>query len=495
MNADLAARLRVEPEQLRRRYDPQSLGIETTADLEPLDGIVGQDRAMAAIRFGLGMPSTSGFNIYVAGPPGIGKMTAVEAFLKSASASEQVPPDIAYVNRFEDSYEPRALVLPTGTARVFREQMRKLIASIIEEIPRAFEDDEYQHARREIDKDQSSERSELLEALEAKAKECKHHIKLTPMGFLMVPVFGERELDEGGLAELPEQTREELQRLGEELKETIHDVLKQIRKIERAAKESREALDRKVALYALEHQVDALAKAYADHEGVQAYLEEVQDSLLRWVEVLRRATESDGDGSVELNVAAYDVNVLVDNAGTEGAPVVVERNPTISNLCGRIEKESEVGGVFSTDFRMIRSGSLHRANGGYLVLPVEPLLRSPFSYDALKRALHARELQIEEPTERLGLISTKSLRPDAIPLGVKVVLVGPWELYYLLHRHDSEFAELFKVKADFDTRIDVAETSVREFLRFLRRLTAAESLRALDAAHELLEIAVCLKDF
>ncbi len=473
---------RVSVERLRRSYDPAELGFETTADLEPLEGLTGQDRALAALRFGLGMES-HGFNVYAAGPHGIGKMTALREILGDLAASRPAPPDVCYVHNFEDPYKPRALVLPDGKGRQLRQDMEQLLLDVISEVPRAFGSDEYRAARVELERTLDTKRREFLKALDKRAGEVDFAIKLTPVGVSISPELGDHALTEKEVEALPENVRDDIHERGEGLKEYVRDTLKNIHLAECAARKTRDELDREVALYAIRHLLDAVVERYAEFGAVGEYLEQVREGLLELADEIRELEPSEEPTWKRGTPREFQVNLLVDKAKGKGAPVVVELNPAYASLFGKIEKEGEVGGVFSTDFTMIRPGSIHRANGGYLVIPVLDLLRNTFSWDALKRAIRSGEVEVEDPAERLGLISTKSLRPDPVPLDLKIVLVGPPIYYYLLHRHDPDFRELFKVKADFDTRMEASDEHVSEFLRFLRGFCQSKDCTLpLDAA-------------
>jgi len=508
-------RRRVEPERLRRTFDLQRLGISSTEELPPLEGIIGQERAVRALRFGLGVESV-GFNTYVAGPPGIGKMTAVQAFLEDLAKQKPTPADWCYVNNFDDPYQPKALKLPPGKGRELQQDMRALIQHVREAIPKAFESEEYNARREEILNAFNKRREKILEELGQRAQGAGFALQATPFGVLIVPVREGRPMSEAELQQLPDRIREEIQRRREALSEELQQAMKEIRRLERAAQQKLQELDRQVALYIVGGLVEDLVEKYRDLPEVVEHLQAVQKDILENIGLFRtppaqlaQSAQPAGPGqpggppvplppglwAPELPFRKYEVNVLVDNSGQQGAPVVVEMNPSYPNLFGRIEKEMHLGALY-TDFTLIKPGSLHRANGGYLVLPVEDLLVNPFSWEGLKRALRSREIQIEEIGERLGFLTTKSLRPQPIPLDVKVVLVGRPLLYYWLYWLDEEFAELFKVKADFDVRMDATEENVRDFVAFLCTLCRKERLKHFDlgGAVKVLEYATRLAE-
>jgi lon-related putative ATP-dependent protease len=470
----------------------QALGITSTEELPPLEGIIGQERAVRALQFGLNVESV-GFNTYVAGPPGIGKMTAVQAFLEELAKQKETPPDWCYVNNFDDPYQPKALKLPPGRGRELQQDMRTLIQHVREAIPKAFESDEYNAKREEILNAFNKQREAILNELGQLAQQAGFALQATPFGILIIPVREGRPMTDAELQQLPERIRAEIQRRREALQERLQEAMKEIRKLEKAAQQKLQELDRQVALYIVGGLMEDLLEKYRDLPEVIEHLQAVQKDILENITMFKSPLSQPGPGqqagpavpmppglwAPDLPFRKYEVNVLVDNSGQRGAPVVLEMNPSYPNLFGRIEKEMHFGALY-TDFTLIKPGSLHRANGGYLVLPVEDVLANLFSWESLKRALRSREIQIEEIGERLGFLATKSLRPQPIPLDLKVILVGRPLLYYLLYWLDEEFAELFKVKADFDVRMDANEANVRDFVAFLCTLCRKENLKHLD---------------
>ncbi|MBK9714319.1 MAG: AAA family ATPase [Kouleothrix sp.] len=482
--------LTLAPEQLRSVVDPQTLDFQTSAELSPIEGIIGQGRAVAALRFGLSIYD-DGFHIYVAGPPGIGKMTAVRAFIEELAHSKPTPQDWCYVNNFDDPYQPKICRVPAGRGRRIQQDMRSLVDHVRREIPRAFESDDYGARRDAIVKQLHQQREDLLENLGQRAEHDGFVLQVTPMGVLIIPMSQGHPLSDADFQALPQATRDDLLGRRDALQEELNAVMKQGRALERTTQEQLQALDKQVALYVVGGLIDDLTEHYRDLPEIVAYLKAVQDDLLENIEPFKggpSAQPSQPPEGISMSTAwlkelafrKYQVNVLVDHSAPVGAPVVVDLNPSYTNLFGRIEKETQFGALIA-DFTQIKAGSLHQANGGYLVLPVEDLLRNPFSWDALKRALRGREIEIEEIGERLGFVATKSLRPQPIPLDVKVVLVGPPLLYYMLQSYDESFPELFKVKADFDTTMPRSPENMRDVARFAVTFCARQQLRPLDA--------------
>jgi lon-related putative ATP-dependent protease len=458
---------------------------ETTEELSPLEVIIGQERAVKALRFGLDIEQF-GFNIYVAGYPGTGRKTAVKDFLEEIAKTKQAPSDWCYVNNFRDSYEPNAIRLPPGKVKGFQRDVSNLITEAQRALPKAFESEEYATKRESSIKAIGEERNELFSQLGKRAQEEGFVLQMGPTGLLVIPVVDGKPLDQREFNALPPQIRDEILKRREELGPDLSSAIRQFRALEEKAKDEIANLNREVALYAIGHLFAALKEKYKEFHEVITYLDEVQKDILEnLTQFLKpeasRAPSVPFPWMKQLPLKKYEVNVIVDNSDLKGAPLVVELNPTYQNIFGRIEKEAQFG-VLTTDFTMIRAGSLHKANGGYLVLPAEELLKNMFSWDGLKRALKNREVVVEEAGERLGFITTKGLRPEPIPLNVKVVLIGNPVLYQLLFSMDKDFKELFKVKADFDTSMDRTEENMQNYAAFICTFCGKENLKHLNSS-------------
>jgi len=473
-------------EKLRRECDASFMRCETTRELVPLQGIIGQERAVRALKFGLGIRER-GFNIYVAGLPGTGRTTAVKNFVEEIARVEPAPPDWCYINNFSNQYEPKALKLPSGKGREFRDDVKSLIENIRTALPKAFESDEYTRKREATLIVLENQRKELISQLNAKVQQEGFVIQNTPVGLLLIPVIKGKPVNEEEFLALPQKVKEVIQEKRERLESDLRNVMRQLLDMEQKIHDELKKLNRDVALYAIGHLVNALMEKYKDTPEVTAYLHDVQNDILDNIAQFVKRGEPQQQlpfpvpWMKEEPFKKYEVNVVVDNSNVNGAPVVIESNPTYQNLFGRTEKEVQLGALI-TDFTMIRAGALHKANNGYLIVPVEELLRNPFSYDGLKRALKNGNIIIEELEARYGFISTKSLKPQPIPLSVKVIIIGDPYLYQQLFSLDMDFIELFKVKAEFDTTMARTDANVQQYAAFVCTLCKKENLKHLDGS-------------
>jgi lon-related putative ATP-dependent protease len=473
-------------EKLRRECPRNLMRCETTQGLKPLKEIIGQERAVRALKFGLGIKER-GFNVYVAGFPGTGRTTAVKNFLEELARAKPVPYDWCYINNFHNQYEPKALKLPAGIGRHLRDGMATFVSEAQRTLPKAFESEDYGTRKAATIRTVEEERQKLIGQITKQAQEQGFILQASPVGWLMIPVIKGKPVSDQEFMALEPKTRETIEKKREQLTDQFTSAMRQLKELEGKADEALKKLNRDVALFAIGHMVAGLKEEYKDFPDVIPYIDNVQSDILNNLSHFLKGTEESPQTPFptrwikETPFKKYEVNLIVDNSDVKGAPVVTEFNPTYQNLFGRVEKEAQFG-TLVTDFTMIRGGSLHKANGGYLILPVEELLRNPFSYDGLKRALKNEHIVIEELEERLGFITTKSLKPEPIPLSVKVILIGDPYLYQQLYSLDMEFNQLFKVKADFDTTMDWTEENTLQYAGFVCMVCEKEGLKHLDGS-------------
>ena len=476
----------LNPEELRKPCDPARFRFATTAEVAPLTRIVGQGRALDAIGFGLDMRSL-GFNIYVLGESGTGKTSAIRSFVSQKAKDDPVPPDRAYVFNFREPEEPIALSLPPGRGAEFQGDMRELVDYLRSAIPKVFDSKEYERQKGRIVEEFQGRQKEIFGSLEEEAKSRGFSVRPTISGFSIVAVDDSGEpMTEEKFATLDDAKRRALRDNGKRIQERLDDVVRIVKGEERAVKETLAELERNAALSVLGQRLEEIRKKHEGNAKLLAYLDAVRENVLGSIEDFKSGGEESPSplpflkvGRQEPDFSRYSVNVIVNNGETNGAPCVFESNPTYYNLFGRIEHRFQMGAAL-TDFTMIKSGALHKANGGFLVLNALDLLRNIFSYDALKRAIRNREVKIEDVWEQYRLVTTTAMKPEPIPLDVKIVLIGNPEIYYLLYNLDEEYRELFKVKADFDHRIDRTEESIDHYAAFVATKGKEESLMPFD---------------
>lgn len=467
-------------EKLRWNCDPDLLGFDTTAELPDFNNAIGQKRALRSIEFGLSVEG-SGFNIYVSGETGTGRTSTIASILSKRAKSEPQPHDWVYVNNFKDSDSAISLDLPAGKGSELAEDMKELIEAFRNDIPKALESKEYENMRAELLDSYQSTSNDLFQGLEKGAEKLDFSLQRTVSGLVIVPLKSGRNYTQEEYDALNEKKRLKLEKQGKQLTEQLNEVLRQVREQEKLTKDALAQADRDVGMSCLGHRLDPLREKYAEIEKVLAYLDSVQEDILNTLDDFKPQSGQPQIPGIRLprqepTFDRYQVNVLVDNKDTDGAPVVFESNPTYNNLFGRIEHAMQYGGVAVTDFTMIRPGSLHRANGGYLVIDAREVLMNPFVWDSLKRCIRNGEIRIEDVLEQYRFMTMVSLKPEPVQMRAKIVLIGtPW-IYYLLFHLDPDYRKFFKVKAEFDSSVARTPEIMHDYSLFVASHCRAEGL-------------------
>ncbi|MFW5967922.1 MAG: Lon protease family protein [Persicimonas sp.] len=473
------------PEALRWQCDPDRFDFETSDELEEMHGIIGQERAVEAIEFGIGIGGR-GYNLFALGPRGTDKYEIVRHFLHEKAADEKTPPDLCYVHNFDKEREPQKLVLPAGRATELSEDMENLIEDLKAAVPAAFESEEFQARQSAINEDFQKKRQEALSEIREEAQERNIQIVQTPQGIVLAPVKDDEVVAPDDTEKLTEEEREEAEEAIEELEDRLKKELRAAPKWERKRREKLEELRQETAGYVVSGPLEELREKYADIEEVVEYLHDVENDIVENVEyfVLARRAEHarkvsltpereelsingsaqegpsgqaqrGGSGSQppEVSFRRYNINVVVDNSEVDGAPVIYEDDPTLDRLIGQIEHLAQYGALI-TDFNLIRAGALHQANGGYLIVDARKVLMNPLAWEQLKRCLFSEQVHIESARQVMGMATTITLEPEPVDLDVTVILLGERHLYYMLDELDREFGELFKVQADFNEHME-----------------------------------------
>ncbi len=474
-------------DKLRRRCDSQRFEFKSTEELSSLDEVIGQDRAVRAVSFGIDIESP-GYHIYALGSAGTGKTTTIKRFLERKAQGQPVPDDWLYLNDFDDPDKPKALRLRAGLGCELKADMDQLVEELETEVPRAFEGEQYQREQEKIQEALQEKRQALFRSVEAKAQEENFRLMQTPQGIAIAPVIDDEVVTQDQFNQLDRETRERVERTQEELQDELREAMRGVQRLQQEAKERVKQLDREVVGFAVGHLIDDLKGKYANHEAVVDHLEAVRADILDQVPAFKQAQQMAQAGpqqqaqmmaagvGTQPGFEPYRANLVVDHCDAEGAPVVLETHPSFQNLVGRVEHEAQFGALV-TDFTMLKGGALHRANGGYLMVEARDILTQPFAWEALKRALKNGEIQVTSMGQESQAIATRTLEPEPIPLDIKIVVVGDPRLYYLLYQLDDDFQELFKVKADFAERTDWHDEALDKYARFIGTTCREEGLR------------------
>ncbi len=473
-------------DQLYRPCRLPDTAFRTTAELEDLGAVPGQQRARSAVELAVNVRSR-GYNLYVLGPAGMGKRALVEQELRKRAAEEPAPQDWVYVNNFRQPHRPCAVALGRGEGARLRTDMEQLVEELRASIPALFDGEEYRARAEQIDAQLSEQQEQAFVELGQEAAKDDIALLHTPAGFSLAPSRNGEVISPEDFERLPEAQRQQAAARMEVLQEKLQKVIRHVQQLQKEKRARIKALTREMSLVAVGALVDELKARYAAQPAVVAYLDLVQADVLENIDIFRRSPEAEG---VPLGMAMqelapfqrYQVNVVVGADGdAERAPVVMEDHPTYPNLLGRVEYTARLG-TLVTDFTLIKPGALHRANGGYLLIDAYKLLSQPFAWDGLKRALSSGEIRTESLGQTYGFVTTTSLEPEPIPLQLKVVLLGERFLYYLLLEYDPEFRELFKVQADFDDELTRDADHEMLYARLIATLARRESLLPLDRA-------------
>jgi lon-related putative ATP-dependent protease len=487
----MAIDLRLAPEELRLAVDPARFRFQKTDEVAPLEEFVGQGRAIGALQFGLSV-ERAGYNIFVSGLTGTGRTSAIREYVRRAIERQQaagavrLPDDWCYLYNFRDPDRPRALRLPKGEGRRLREGLRELLENAQAFIKRAFASEEYEQQRRELIEASQRQAQRLMEEAQRQAQAAGFALRFSPMGVSLLPIIGGRPATPEELASLDPVLQRALEERQRQVSEMVNEVGERLRALEQELVRQLRELDRKVGETAVNALFQRAIEAFQQQPQVVSFLEELRAHTLANLELFRAdqpppaaLPRASPEGQMD-PFLAFRCNLFVDNGDAEGPPIVIEANPTWSNLFGRIERRAYMGTYFS-DHTLLRPGAVHRANGGYLILDINDLATKPGAWEGLKRVLRTGQVRLEDPLEGMGVIVPQGLRPEPIPVQMKVIISGDPLSYFLLTTYDPDFWELFKVKAEFDSQIPLSEESLQLYARFVSACCQRESLRPFQA--------------
>ena len=476
---------RLNTEALSWRCDPGLFNFTTTAEIPPLQETIGQERALAAIDFGLGIQN-SGFNLFILGQPGSGRSSTIKKILDDRSMDKPVPDDWCYVYGFENAAGPQYIRLPAGKGHELKKDVDRLVERIAEDVPKSFESHEFAEQKKKISVIYQERKKKLFQQLEREALEKSFALQQVASGFILVPLKNKQPLSPQDYEKLSSQDKNRFEAQGTELQERIDEVLTQVRQLDEEQREKMLEMGKEVLLYTIGHLFAELEKRYQEFIPVLRHFNQCKKDIINQIEELRTQKAPQlsiaglgSSGQQEPSFDRYRVNLLIDNAQLRGAPVVYEANPTYFNVFGRIEHIIQMGSA-TTNFQMIKPGALHRANGGYLILDCREVLLNLFTYEALKRCIRNHEIKLEDMSEQYRLIASASLKPQPIPLNCKIILIGTPALYYLLFQLDPDFRKYFKVKVDFDQMMKNTRENIQLYALFIGMKCREENLLHCD---------------
>ena len=481
---------RLTYEELNNIYNPKNLGFVTTDEIEEFNGIIGQERAIKAFEFGLNV-KMKGYNIYVSGPSGAGKTTYAKLSAKEKAKSEKVPYDWCYVYNFDDPSRPLSLMLEPGIGKQFRDDMNELVSFFKTELVKTFSSEDYDKQKTNLSRTYDEKRDKLIKKLDVVAMDKGFNLKTSTSGIVFQPIVDGEAVGEDKFDDLDEKVKDNINGNLEAMQDDINSIMRDIKGIDKEYKQKMDDLDYKIGMFAIGHFVTTLQEKYKDCERLIKYLEAVQEDVLENIDQFYEADSDEEDTIAALIpklsgvktedvTLKYRVNLLVDNSKTEGAPVIIDYNPSYYNLVGEIEYDNEYGNL-TTDFMKIKAGLMHKANGGYLIIQVQDLLANVQAWEALRRIIKTREIAIETLKDLVGGIAVTTLKPEPIFADVKVILVGGGTYYELLRAYGEDFSKLFKIRVDFDYEMDKSTDNIKKIAGFISKFSKDEGTIPFDS--------------
>jgi lon-related putative ATP-dependent protease len=464
---------------LRRICDPKIFKFKNTSEVRPLDTVIGQERAVEAIDFGLNM-NDPGYNIFVTGLAGTGKSTIVRDLVTKHAKTLSTPNEWCLVNNFKDEFRPKAITVPPKNAIRFSKKMNRAIESLKKDLPEIFENETYIKKLSGIKNKYADRQHDLYEHLEIFAAKKNLQIEQTEDDFQTIPLVDGQPITPEDFNTLPENVKSTIEENLRSIQSEIESIAMEVDKNNQALHADIEKLMDQYALSVVKKRLDPIRKEFKVSEDIVEHLNTVQEHIVENFNLFipPDKNEPQAQGQAPQNAASsfqqYKVNVLVDQESTKGAPVIFESNPTYYNVFGRIEKRAFMGTI-NTDFTMVQAGSILNANGGFLIMEIDSVIMNPYVWEALKRTLRTKCLQIEDIPEETGFATT-SLKPEPIPMDVKVILLGSYEAFEIIQNEDPRFNKIFKVRADFDSEVDMTPGTIQQYARFIARVCGEENL-------------------
>lgn len=486
---------------LKRYCNPEKLPFETTEELEPISGI-GQERGIKALEFGLNV-EIKGYNLYLEGPSGVGKTMYTKKYLESISKKKKTPQDWCYIYNFENPNEPIAISLNAGQGKVFKETMDQFIDDIKNDINNTFSNEDFEKEKNLIKQEFEQKRTNLLEKLNKESGKYGFEVKAAQNGIYMMPVVNGKTLEEEEFDKLDEKTKKEYEDKSSIVQEQIISAISQIKLIEKESEDRIEKWQSNIALMTVNARINIVKSNFKRNKKISTFLDSIKKDILKNISAFIE-TKQPANTQLPPNMPMppkpqpwlnYRVNLFVDNSNLDGAPIIMDSNYSYNNIFGKLEYEN-VYGALKTDHTMLKAGLLHKANGGYIIFQAKDLLANQACYEALKKALRIKEISVENPLEQRATMAMVSLKPEPIPLDLKVILIGNANIYHSLLAMDSDFRKLFKAKVEFEDDAPRTDENVVKLARFIHGFCEQEGLAHLDkyAAAKVIEYASRLAD-
>lgn len=466
-------RFKLEANQLKKYWDSSMLDFDNISKSEPYCGIIGQEKAIKAMKFGVSIKE-KGYNVYICGINGTGRTTYAREYLKQVASDEKTPDDWCYVYNFESPSQPMAINLPSGRGCEFRDDIYELIALLRSEIDKAFSGETYENERALIYQELQDKRNELIDDFNRYADENNFKVGTTKEGIFFTPVVDGEPIGEEEYEQLDEETKEKIKESLSNMQLQAMEYLRKMKELEEAAKQKAKKLRDRIALLSIELHIDDVKAKYDEFPKVKKYLDDLKSDILGNISDFQKSKSDQtddilskifGEDGAKVN-SKYSVNLFIDNSDVKGAPVIAEYNPTYNDLFGKLEYENRFG-TLVTDFTMIKPGAIQRANNGYLILQASDVFSTPYMWEGLKKVIKTGSLSIENLREQLGLMSISTLKPEAIPIDIKIVLIGSEYIYHLVYLYDEEFSELFKIRVDFDDEMEANYDNLKCVAKFI----------------------------
>lgn len=485
---------------LKKICNPDVFEFETTEELDNVGLVYGQERAVAALQFGLSINS-KGYNLYVEGPAGVGKTMYTKEYVSELASKQKTPDDWCYIYNFDNPNEPIAVSLPAGEGKVFAQNMDALIEDVKKYLKRTFNNEDFEKEKKLIKQKYEEKRERLLDNLNKETLKNNFQVKAAPNGIYMLPVFEGKTLDEAEFDKLDDAIKSRYEEKSPIVQEQIMQVIGQLKLIEKESEKKIDEWQSNIALLTINAYINPIRANYKKNTKITAFLDNVKKDILKNIEhfiaeeIATPPTPQAPKPEMVKPWLNYRVNLFVDNSNTQGSPVIMDSNYSYQNIFGKLEYENQYG-MLRTDYTMLKSGTLHKANGGYLILQAQDLLTNQPCYDALKKALSIKEATIDNNMEQRSSLVMISLKPEPIPLNLKVILIGDANIYHTLLSLDPDFRKLFKIKVEFEESAPRTDDTMLKLAKFVHSYSEKEGCLPLDrsAMAKVVEFASRLSD-